>query len=150
VVTIEHIGRTAVPGLAAKPIIDMLLAVESLEQARLAFPDLLVELGYRQMVEYEAWLPGEMLFRSGMPGPWTHHVHVVEEGSDRWEEYVGLRDYLRRHSDYLRRHSDVAAAYGELKRALAVLFGDDIAGFREGKRPFLREVLARARLERGR
>jgi GrpB-like predicted nucleotidyltransferase (UPF0157 family) len=85
-----------------------------------------------------------------MPGPWTHHVHVVEEGSDRWEEYVGLRDYLRRHSDYLRRHSDVAAAYGELKRALAVLFGDDIAGFREGKRPFLREVLARARLERGR
>ena len=143
VVTIEHIGSTAVPGSAAKPIIDMLLAVQSLEQARLAFPDLLVQLGYRQMVEYEAWLPDEMLFRRGMPGPWTHHAHVVEAGSDRWQEYIGIRDYLRR-------HSDVAAAYGDLKRALAVLFGDDIAGFREGKRPFLREVLARARLERGR
>jgi GrpB-like predicted nucleotidyltransferase (UPF0157 family) len=140
VVAIEHIGSTAVPGLAAKPIIDMLLAVRSLEQARLTLPDRLVALGYRQMVEYEQWLHGEMLFRRGVPGPWTHHAHVVEERSDQWQEYIELRDYLRR-------HDDVATTYGELKRALALLFGDDIAGFRDAKRPFLRDVRARARAE---
>jgi GrpB-like predicted nucleotidyltransferase (UPF0157 family) len=139
-VAIEHIGSTAVPGLAAKPIIDLLLAVRSLEQARPTLPDRLVGLGYRQMVEYEQWLPGEMLFRRGVRGPWTHHVHVVEECSDQWQEYIEIRDYLRR-------HDDVATAYGELKRALALLFGDDIAGFRDAKRPFLREVRARARAE---
>jgi GrpB-like predicted nucleotidyltransferase (UPF0157 family) len=137
VVTIEHIGSTSVPGLAAKPIIDLLVGVESLEQARLDLPDRLAALGYRYMVEYAAWLPDEMLFRRGDPGPWTHHAHVVEEGSAPWQEYVAVRDYLRR-------NRDIAAAYGNLKRALAVLFADDIAGFRDAKRPFMREVLTRA------
>jgi GrpB-like predicted nucleotidyltransferase (UPF0157 family) len=124
-ITIEHVGSTAVPGLAAKPIIDILLGVASLPEARRTLPGPLTDLGYRQLVEAEAWLPGELLFRRGMPGPWTHHVHVVEPS----------------------RHEDVAAAYGELKKALAVVFGDDIAGFREGKRPFMRAVMVKARLE---
>jgi GrpB-like predicted nucleotidyltransferase (UPF0157 family) len=139
-VTIEHIGSTAVPGLAAKPIIDLLLGVRSLPEARRTLPGPLTDLGYRQMIEYETWLPGELLFRRGMPGPWTHHVHVVEPQTERWEECVAIRDYLRR-------HEDVSAAYGQLKKALAVVFDDDIAGFREGKRPFLEAVIAKARLE---
>jgi GrpB-like predicted nucleotidyltransferase (UPF0157 family) len=139
-VTIEHVGSTAVPGLAAKPIIDLLLGVRSLPEARRTLPGPLTNLGYRQMVEYEAWLPGELLFRRGMPGPWTHHVHVVEPQAERWEEHIAIRDYLRR-------HGDVAAAYGELKKALAVVFDDDIARFREGKRPFLEAVMVKARLE---
>jgi GrpB-like predicted nucleotidyltransferase (UPF0157 family) len=139
-VTIEHVGSTAVPGLAAKPIIDLLLGVRSLPEARRTLPGPLTDLGYRRMVEAEAWLPGELLFRRGMPGPWTHHVHVVEPQTERWEEYVAIRDYLRR-------HEDVAAAYGELKRALALVFDDDIAGFREGKRPFMQAVMVKARLE---
>jgi GrpB-like predicted nucleotidyltransferase (UPF0157 family) len=140
-VRIEHIGSTAVPGLAAKPIIDLLLGVRSLPEARRTLPGPLTDLGYRQMVEYETWLPGELLFRRGMPGPWTHHVHVVEPQTARWEEYVAVRDYLRR-------HEDVATAYGEFKKALAVVFDDDIAGFREAKRPFMQAVVAKARLER--
>jgi GrpB-like predicted nucleotidyltransferase (UPF0157 family) len=139
-VTIEHVGSTAVPGLAAKPIIDLLLGVRSLPESRRTLPGPLIDLGYRHMVEYEAWLPGELLFRRGMPGPWTHHVHVVEPQTERWEECVAIRDYLRR-------HEDVSAAYGQLKKALAVVFDDDIAGFREGKRPFLEAVMTRARLE---
>jgi GrpB-like predicted nucleotidyltransferase (UPF0157 family) len=138
--SIEHIGSTAVPGLAAKPIIDLLLGVRSLAEARRTLPVPLGDLGYRQMVEYETWLPEELLFRRGMPGPWTHHVHVVEPESDRWYEYVAIRDYLRR-------HEHVAAAYGELKKALAVVFEEDIAGFREAKRPFLRAVMAQAHPE---
>jgi GrpB-like predicted nucleotidyltransferase (UPF0157 family) len=141
-ITIEHIGSTAVPGMAAKPIIDLLLVVVSLREARQALPVPLADLGYRQMVEYEAWLPDELLFRRGMPGPWTHHVHVVEPHSKPWNEYVAIRDYLRC-------HKDVAAAYGNLKKSLAVVFGDDIAGFREGKGPFLKAVMAKADRDQG-
>jgi GrpB-like predicted nucleotidyltransferase (UPF0157 family) len=139
--TIEHVGSTAVPGLAAKPIIDMLVSVRSLAGARELIRDPLADLGYRHMVEYEAWLSDELLFRRGMPGPWTHHVHVVEPASARWEELIVIRDYLRR-------HPETAATYGDLKMALAVEFGEDIEGFREAKRPFMQALLANARSER--
>jgi GrpB-like predicted nucleotidyltransferase (UPF0157 family) len=100
----------------------------------------LAVLGYTYMAEYEAWLPGEMLFRKGNPGPWTHHAHVMEPSSPRWDELIVVRDYLRT-------HSDVATAYGELKKALALVFQDDIAGFRDAKRPFLQALMAKARTE---
>jgi GrpB-like predicted nucleotidyltransferase (UPF0157 family) len=140
VVAIEHIGSTAVPGLPAKPIIDLLVGVENLAEAR---ADCLTELqarGYTYMAEYETWLPGEMLFRRGMPGPWTHHAHVVEASGSTWCDYLRLRDYLRS-------HEEVAHAYGDVKRALALVFEDDIAGYRIAKRPFVEGVLAKARAE---
>jgi GrpB-like predicted nucleotidyltransferase (UPF0157 family) len=65
----------------------------------------------------------------------------MEPSSARWDELMLVRDYLRN-------HADVANAYGSLKRALAVLFGDDIAGFRDAKRPFLQAVMAKAQAER--
>ncbi len=141
VTSIEHVGSTAVPGLASKPIIDVLVGVRSMGEARSRSIDPLRALGYRYMSEYEAWLPEEMLFRKGPPGPWTHHAHVMEPTSARWDELMLVRDYLRN-------HADVANAYGSLKRALAVLFGDDIAGFRDAKRPFLQAVMAKAQAER--
>jgi GrpB-like predicted nucleotidyltransferase (UPF0157 family) len=140
VVAIEHIGSTAVPGLPAKPIIDLLVGVENLAEAR---ADCLKELqarGYTYMAEYETWLPGEMLFRRGMPGPWTHHAHVVEASGSMWCDYLLLRDYLR--SD-----EEVARAYANVKRALALVFEDDIAGYRTAKRPFVEGVIAKARTE---
>jgi GrpB-like predicted nucleotidyltransferase (UPF0157 family) len=137
--TIEHVGSTAVPGLAAKPIIDLLVGVTDVGTARHRV-EAMRSIGYTYMSEYRAWLPGEMLYRKGPPGPWTHHVHVMEPSSPRWDELVLVRDYLRA-------HREIAAAYGELKKALAVLFEDDIEGFRDAKRPFLAEVLRRARLD---
>ena len=141
VVTVEHVGSTAVPGLAAKPIIDLLVGVRSLPEARSCCVEPLEALRYRYMAEYEAWLPGEMLFRKGPPGPWTHHVHLMEPTSPRWEEFTLVRDYLRR-------HTEVASAYADLKRALALVFEDDIAGYRNAKAPFIEAVMARARAER--
>jgi GrpB-like predicted nucleotidyltransferase (UPF0157 family) len=140
ITTIEHVGSTAVPGLAAKPIVDVLVGVGTLSDARAPFVKALENLGYRYMAEYETWLPREMLFRRGVPGAWTHHVHVMEPTSPRGQEFVLVRDYLRG-------HADSARAYGSLKAALAVLFGDDITGFRGAKGPFLQEVLAKARAE---
>jgi GrpB-like predicted nucleotidyltransferase (UPF0157 family) len=138
VVTIEHVGSTAVPGLAAKPIIDLMVGVRSLAEARSSCPTPLRELGYAHIAEYESWLPDEMLFRKGMPGPWTHHVHVMEPSSPRWGEYILLRDYLRR-------HPAIAIDYANLKQALALVFGDDIAGYRDAKRPFVEAVIAKAK-----
>jgi GrpB-like predicted nucleotidyltransferase (UPF0157 family) len=125
-IVIEHVGSTAVPGLAAKPIIDVLV-IGSLQK-----------LGYTYMAGYETWLPGEMLFRKAVLGPWTHHVHVMEKSSPRRDELVLIRDYLRR-------QPEIARAYGDLKRALALVFGDDIAGFRNAKRPFLEALMIKAR-----
>jgi GrpB-like predicted nucleotidyltransferase (UPF0157 family) len=141
VVTVEHVGSTAVPGLAAKPIIDLLVGVRSLPEARVRCVEPLQALRYRYMAEYESWLPNEMLFRKGVPGPWTHHVHLMEPTCSRWEEFTLIRDYLRH-------HQEVASAYADLKRALALVFDDDIAGYRNAKAPFIEAVMARARAER--
>jgi len=141
VVTVEHVGSTAVPGLAAKPVIDLLVGVRSLPEARSRCVEPLRALRYAHVVEAEAWLPGEMLFRKGLPGPWTHHLHLMECSSPRWEEFVVVRDHLRR-------HPEVASAYADLKKALALVFGDDIAGYRSAKGPFLQALLAKARAGR--
>ena len=73
-VPIEHIGSTSVPGLAAKPIIDLLIGVPSLAEAKPTCLEPLVALRYTYIPEYETWLPGELFFRKGIPGPWTHHL----------------------------------------------------------------------------
>ena len=138
VAAVEHVGSTAVPGLAAKPIIDLLVGVRSLSEARLRCVAPLQGLGYTYLPEYETWLPGELFFRKAIHGPWTHHAHVMEASNPRWGEFLLFRDYLRG-------HPDVAVAYGSLKKSLALEFGEDIAGFRDAKHPFVQAVIARAR-----
>src|SRR5438552_7194357 len=81
--------------------------------------------------------PGKCCFRKGISGRWTHHVHIAEPSGARWEEFILIRDYLRK-------HPEVAGAYGDLKKGLATRFGEDIAGFRSAKGPFLRELMAKA------
>jgi GrpB-like predicted nucleotidyltransferase (UPF0157 family) len=134
---IEHVGSTAVPGLAAKPIIDILVGVKDLERARPVCVTRLEELGYTHIVVYERWLPDEMLFRKVASGRWTHHVHVTEPSSQRWLEFILIRDYLRG-------HPDTAMAYGDVKKTLAAKHGDDIEGFRDAKRAFMVQLMNRA------
>ena len=141
VLTIEHVGSTAVPGSAAKPIIDLLVGVRSLDDARSACIKGLQALGYTYMPEYEAWLPGELFFRKGVPGPWTHHVHLMQPSNQGWERRLVFRDYLRA-------HPDAADAYMHLKRQLAAAFKDDIAAYRNGKDTFVQDTMAKARRER--
>jgi GrpB-like predicted nucleotidyltransferase (UPF0157 family) len=140
VICVEHVGSTSVPGLAGKPIIDLLVGVRSLGDARTTGVERLQALAYTYLPEYEAWLPDELLFRKGQPGPWTHHAHLMERANPRWQEYTLFRDYLCE-------HPSVAHAYANLKKALALVFGDDIAGFRDAKRPFIARVLASARAD---
>lgn len=134
---IEHMGSTSVPGLAAKPIIDILIGIPSLSQARCTLLKPLVQLGYSYIPEYEAWLPGELFLRKGIPGPWTHHLHVMEQSNPRWRDFLLFRDYLRL-------YPEIASAYGNLKKSLAAEFGENIEGFRNAKHRFVREVTDKA------
>jgi GrpB-like predicted nucleotidyltransferase (UPF0157 family) len=141
VIRIEHVGSTAVPGLAAKPIIDLLVTVRNLPPIKQDCIQALKTLGYTYLRESEVWLPDEMPFRKTAGQRWTHHRHVLEPTSARWEEFVLIRDYLRA-------HAEIAGAYGQLKHVLALVLGEDIVGYRDAKRPFLRAVLTKARGER--
>ncbi len=135
---IEHVGSTAVPGLPSKPIIDLLVGVRSLEEARQRCIAPLEALGYIYMPEYASWIPGELFFRKGPPGPWTHHLHMMEPSHPNWEARLVFRDYLRA-------HGEAARAYAEIKRALAAASKDDIEAYRTGKDAFVEETTARVR-----
>ena len=95
-------------------------------------------LGYIYIPEYASWIPGELFFRKGPPGPWTHHVHVMEPSHARWEALLVFRDYLRA-------HPETASAYANIKRALAASSKDDIEAYRTGKGIFVDATTARAR-----
>lgn len=127
---IHHVGSTAVPGLDAKPIVDILIGVEDLESSRACFEPL-AGLGYL----YAPYRSGEMhWFCKPHPSRRTHHLHLVPVGSGRYVDELAFRDHLRA-------HPDTAAAYASLKRELATRFGDDREGYTEAKAEFIREAL---------
>jgi GrpB-like predicted nucleotidyltransferase (UPF0157 family) len=140
VVAIEHVGGTAVPGLPAKPVIDIMVGVPDIERAGQAVAGL-INLGYQYVPELESQLPERRYFRRGTPE--THHVHMVTMGSDFWEEHVLFRDYLRS-------NPKAAEEYGKLKRGLANRFRFDRDAYRAGKVPFIDTVVDAARRQAGR
>jgi len=141
VLTIEHIGSTAVPGLAAKPIIDLQASVRRLAEAQSRCVEPLQALGYTYLPQYEAWLPGELFFRKALAGPWTHHLHILQADDPRWQDRLLFRDYLRN-------HPEAAATYAKLKGDLAAVFDDDISGYRNAKDAFVAATMAQARAGR--
>jgi GrpB-like predicted nucleotidyltransferase (UPF0157 family) len=130
----EHIGSTAIPGLSAKPIVDIMIGVRALSDARQRV-DAMVALGYTYMPAFEAQIPDRIFFQKGSPR--THHVHVVEKPSVFWERQLVFRDYLTA-------HPSVATEYAELKQRLAVRFAEDRDGYTQAKTAFVQDVLARA------
>ena len=136
---IEHVGGTAVPGLPAKPVIDLMLGVDDIERAGPAVAAL-INLGYEYVPEFESQLPDRRYFRRGTPD--THHVHMVPVSSDFFEKHLLFRDWLRA-------HPQAAEEYGKLKRGLAGRFPNDRDAYRAGKVPFIDTVVAAARREAG-
>ena len=105
IVGIEHFGSTAIPGLAAKPIIDILIAVRSLARAKATMVEPIRSLGYVYWDENPK--PDRMFFVKGMP-PYgerrTHHAHITEPRGEMWRRRLPFRDYLRAHPDEARRY----------------------------------------------
>jgi GrpB-like predicted nucleotidyltransferase (UPF0157 family) len=130
---IHHVGSTSVPGLEAKPIIDVLVGVGGLEESRSCF-DRLAGLGY----VYAPYRAEEMhWFCKPSPRRRTHHLHLVPADSSRFRDELTFRDYLR--SD-----RDVAREYGALKRNLAREFEHDREAYTAAKADFIRRAVARA------
>ena len=135
---VEHIGSTAVPGLAAKPVIDILVGVRTLAEADAHCIAPVVALGYEYIAKYEAEMPYRRYFKwPAGDGRLEHHIHLVEQGSEFWERHLLFRDYLRAHPDSVR-------AYERLKRKLAPRF-DDVNDYADAKTEFIRRAEARAR-----
>jgi GrpB-like predicted nucleotidyltransferase (UPF0157 family) len=132
--TIEHIGSTSVPGLAAKPVIDMLVGVSSLDDFE-PHADRLSIYGYEYIPEYERVLPDRRFFKRTVNGVRTHHVHVVAKNGLYWKRYLRFRDSLRA-------DAWLAARYAELKRKLAARFRHDRDAYTNGKSGFVEAVLA--------
>jgi GrpB-like predicted nucleotidyltransferase (UPF0157 family) len=131
--SIEHIGSTAVHGLAAKPVVDIMAGVESLNGSRPAI-EALTEVGYC----YAPYRPDEEhWFCKPSPAFRTHHLHLVPIRSPRWIRTIAFRDYLRT-------HPDVAAEYADLKRTLAEQYHFDREAYTAAKHPFIDRISALA------
>ena len=137
---IEHIGSTAVPGLGAKPIIDIMPAIRSLKIGAECI-ELLGGIGYEYVPEFESVLPERRFLIKASAGDCGYHLHVVEASSGFWERLLLFRDFLRA-------HPEVARQYHELKRRLAVEYAADREGYTEAKTPFIESAVARARASR--
>jgi GrpB-like predicted nucleotidyltransferase (UPF0157 family) len=136
---IEHFGSTAVPGLAAKPIVDMLIQVRSLREAVERIVPVLTSMNYDYFwrppfgddaptEEWYAWF-----VKRDPQAKRTHHLHVVEASSRLWE-----RLFFR---DYLRDHPEIAIRYSNLKIELASAHPNDRTVYTQGKNDFIAAVM---------
>lgn len=128
-ISIEHVGSTAVPGLAAKPVIDIDVVVP--EEAIGVGIDRLTALGYQH--EGDLGVPQREAFRCPEGSP-RHHLYLCPASSPALANHLAVREYLRS-------HPSVARAYGDLKKRLAVDFAHDSIGYVEAKTGFLLAIL---------
>ena len=133
----EHVGSTAIEGMDAKPIIDMLLAVDDLSRSRVLTSQLQA-LGYQLKTDDD--VPERVFLIKGPSARRTHHLSVTESDSEYWSHHILFRDYLRA-------HPDVAEEYMTLKQKLAELYPDDRYAYTEGKKGFVDKIYEQAKLE---
>ncbi len=134
VTNIQHTGSTSVPGLAAKPVIDMLLGLKQI-------PPLSMQVSSLEAIGYsyhgELGIPGRHYFRKGMPR--THQIHAVLTDGEFWERHILFRDFLRN-------NPLAAQRYAALKRKLAQEFAGDRTSYTNNKTPLIEQLLIEAKL----
>jgi GrpB-like predicted nucleotidyltransferase (UPF0157 family) len=128
---VEHVGSTSIPGLDAKPILDIVIAVESLRKVAALTPGL-ENLGYIRRPNGDT--PTRLFFAKGPEASRTHHLSVTELDSDTWTEQVAFRDYLMA-------NEEVRDEYRALKRRLARLHPYDRPAYTAKKADFIQQVL---------
>lgn len=128
--SIEHVGSTAVPGLAAKPIIDMDVLLTSGSDLPLVICKL-TDLGYEH--RGDLGVIGREAFRA-KSDDFSHHLYVCPPDSREYRRHIAFRNHLRSHADH-------ANAYSSLKRKLAIRFGTDREGYNQAKGEFVEEIL---------
>jgi GrpB-like predicted nucleotidyltransferase (UPF0157 family) len=134
-VAVEHVGSTSVPGLAAKPVIDMSVVMSSEAAVPLAIERLAT---IRYLHRGNMGVEGREAFYGPPDGP-AHNLYVCPAGSLGLVNQLAVRDYLRK-------HPKTARAYGDLKKRLAAKFPDDIDSYVRGKTDLVLDMLRRAGL----
>ncbi len=133
VVDIHHIGSTSVPGLKAKPIIDIMPVVKDINNVD-NYTKAMQEIGYAP--KGENGIPGRRYFQKGGDNR-SHHVHIYQVGSNEIIRHLAFRDYLKTHRVEMRN-------YGEVKEKLAKQFPYDIESYITGKDDLVKELEQRA------
>ena len=131
---IEHAGSTSVGGLDAKPIIDLMVAIESMESAEELRP-VLEGLGYEFRPEDD--VPGRLFFARGPRDNRTHHLSLTELDGEFWRVQLLFRDHLRA-------HPETVEAYRRLKHELAAKYPDDRPAYTAAKGDFILRVIEQA------
>jgi GrpB-like predicted nucleotidyltransferase (UPF0157 family) len=138
---IEHFGSTAVPGLSAKPVIDMLVEVASLKETKKVIVPVLIPMGYEyfwrptwgdDVPPFYAWF-----IKRNESGKRTHHIHMVEKNFEHWDRLL-FRDYLIE-------HPYIAKEYESLKQRISADFTGDRAGYTNAKTQFILKITAAAK-----
>lgn len=133
---IEHVGSTAIPGVPAKPIIDIRIAISSLDDSHIEeFVEPLKKLGYSYMHKY----PDRHFFAKGPEENRTHHISIVRADSE-----IGWRDAIL-FRDYLRQNKKAREEYSSLKEKLAQQFAEDRASYTKAKETFIAKINRQAR-----
>lgn len=130
IIDLQHIGSTAIPGIKAKPILDMMAGVAQLEEALLCKTPL-EKIGYDYIAQ--AGIANDYVFGKGLAR--THYLHVVEYGSAKWTNHLCFRDRLRN-------DPQLAQAYVKLKEELSQKFSDSRAKYHYAKAKFIEVVVA--------
>jgi GrpB-like predicted nucleotidyltransferase (UPF0157 family) len=133
IIEIHHIGSTSVPGLPAKPIIDILTGVLHIEDVD-RYNDAMADAGYEARGEYG--IPGRRFFTKGIPKR-THNVHIFQADDPGFRRHLDFRDYLIA-------HPEAAKKYGEVKKAVAAACDNDIEKYCDGKDSFVKETERKA------
>lgn len=131
--SLEHVGSTAVSGMAAKPVIDMMGGVRSLEEADALLP-ILCQNGYSTSAEFNATLVDQRWLMRHALGHRTHHLHLVIHEGVEWRRKIAFRDSLRT-------DPGVARRYEELKSNLAEALGSDREAYTAAKTAFVEEIV---------
>ena len=132
---VEHIGSTAIPGLYAKPIIDIALGVSSLKDNEVEkYKKPFAEIDYHYIREDR---PDEYLFIKGPESKRTHHLHLIEIDSQAWKNYILFRDYLIA-------NPEAREQYTKLKKELAKKFAEDRKSYTAGKVALVEKFIKQA------
>lgn len=129
-VTVHHIGSTSVPGLAAKPIIDLLPVVRDIAQVD-EYTAVLEQANYKPWGEYG--IPGRRFFTKDRAGYRTHNIHMFQVGDPAIERHLAFCAYLRN-------HPDVRDEYEALKQENYARYPADIAGYNESKSAWIKRI----------
>ena len=132
---VEHVGSTSVPGLLAKPLLDVAVALASFEDGEdVAF--CITRLGYEYLGEHG--IPGRFYFVLRDEGRSLVHLHMYEKGHSDLRDLIAFKTYLLH-------HPEAVEAYAELKRELHTKYRDDRSSYTSAKRAFIQSILSKAR-----